>query len=86
MNDLFWLSDAQMAKLEPFFPKSHGKPRVERHYLHQSQWFALAELACGIWPAQDTLQPVEAMERERHLRSDASGTGRSRRPDRDPDD
>ena len=29
MSDLFWLNDAQMAKLEPFFPKSHGKPRVD---------------------------------------------------------
>ena len=29
MSDLFWLSDAQMARLERFFPKSHGKPRVD---------------------------------------------------------
>ena len=29
MSDLFWLSDEQMAKLAPFFPKSHGKPRVD---------------------------------------------------------
>lgn len=29
MSDLFWLSDAQMARLEPVFPKSHGKPRVD---------------------------------------------------------
>ena len=29
MSDLFWLSDEQMARLEPFFPKSHGKPRVD---------------------------------------------------------
>ena len=29
MSDLFWLSDAQMARLEPFFPKSHGKPLVD---------------------------------------------------------
>ena len=29
MSDLYWLSDAQLAKLEPFFPKSHGKPRVD---------------------------------------------------------
>ncbi len=28
MSDLYWLSDAQMTKLEPFFRKSHGKPRV----------------------------------------------------------
>ena len=29
MSDLFWLTGAQMARLEPFFPKSHGKPRVD---------------------------------------------------------
>ncbi len=29
MSDLFWLSDAQMARLEPYFPQSHGKPRVD---------------------------------------------------------
>ncbi len=29
MSDLFWLTDTQMARLEPFFPKSHGKPRVD---------------------------------------------------------
>ena len=28
MSDLFWLRDAQMARLAPFFPKSHGKPRA----------------------------------------------------------
>lgn len=29
MSDLFWPTDAQMARLEPFFPKSHGKPRED---------------------------------------------------------
>ncbi len=29
MSDLFWLTDAQMARLEPYFPKSHGRPRVD---------------------------------------------------------
>lgn len=29
MSDLYWLSDAQMARLEPFFPKPHGKPGVD---------------------------------------------------------
>ncbi len=29
MSDLYWLSDAQMARLETYFPKSHGKPRVD---------------------------------------------------------
>ncbi|WP_299644146.1 transposase [uncultured Ruegeria sp.] len=27
MSDLYWLTDEQMAKRAPFFPKSHGKPR-----------------------------------------------------------
>jgi transposase len=29
MSNLFWLSEAQMARLRPYFPKSHGKPRVD---------------------------------------------------------
>ena len=29
MSDLFWLSEAQMARLEPLFPKSHGRPRLD---------------------------------------------------------
>ena len=29
MSDLYWLTDHQMAKPEPFFPKSHRKPRVD---------------------------------------------------------
>jgi len=29
MSDLFWLTDEQVKRLRPFFPKSHGKPRVD---------------------------------------------------------
>ena len=29
MSDQYWLNDAQMARLAPYFPKSHGKPRVD---------------------------------------------------------
>ena len=29
MSNLYWLSEAQMERLEPFLPKSHGKPRVD---------------------------------------------------------
>jgi len=29
MSDLFWLTRAQLARLEPYFPLSHGKPRVD---------------------------------------------------------
>ena len=30
MSDSYWVTDAQMARLERYFPKSHGKPRVVR--------------------------------------------------------
>src|SRR5271156_1972977 len=29
MSDLFWLSKAQMRRIEPYFPLSHGVPRVD---------------------------------------------------------
>ena len=34
MSDLYCSDDAQMARLEPYFPGSHGRPRVDdRHVL-----------------------------------------------------
>jgi len=29
MSDLSWLTDPPIARLKPFFPKSHDKPRVD---------------------------------------------------------
>ena len=29
MSDLYWLTDDQMKRLRPHFPKSHGRPRVD---------------------------------------------------------
>lgn len=29
MSDLYWLTDEQMVRLSPYFPKSHGKPQVD---------------------------------------------------------
>ncbi|WP_331459641.1 transposase [Paracoccus liaowanqingii] len=29
MSTLFWLTDAQMARLRRFRPQSHGRPRVD---------------------------------------------------------
>ncbi|WP_293974480.1 transposase [Sphingopyxis sp.] len=28
MSDLYWLTDGQIARLQPYFPKSHGRERV----------------------------------------------------------
>ncbi len=29
MSEPYWLTDEQMARLVPYFPKGHGKPRVD---------------------------------------------------------
>lgn len=29
MSNLFWLTNEQMERLQPYFPKSHGMPRVD---------------------------------------------------------
>lgn len=29
MSELFWLSEGQVERLKPYFPKSRGKPRVD---------------------------------------------------------
>ena len=29
MSELYWLTDEQMARLQRYFPKSHGRPRVD---------------------------------------------------------
>ena len=29
MSDQFWLSEEQLARIEPYFPLSHGMPRVD---------------------------------------------------------
>lgn len=29
MRDLFWLAETQMRRIEPYFPLSHGIPRVD---------------------------------------------------------
>ena len=61
VNDLYWLTDEQLARLEPYFRKSHGRPAgkrstgVERDHLRQSLWPALAGRAEGLRPPQDAV-------------------------------
>ena len=37
MSDLFWLTTSQLARIEPCFPLSHGKPRVDGHAVRSLQ-------------------------------------------------
>jgi len=54
VDRLSWLTDAQMARLEPFFPKSHGKPRVD-DWRVLSQRLAMVRCRLGIRSTQDPL-------------------------------
>ena len=73
MSNLFWLADEQMAKLSPFFPKSHGKPRVDDKRVLSGIIFInrnglrRRDAPRILRAAQDALQSLEALERERHL-------------------
>jgi transposase len=67
MSDLYWLSDEQMARLRRYFPKSHGRPRVDDRRVLSGIVFVnrnglrWCDAPKGLRPAQDTLQPVEAV-------------------------
>ena len=51
MTDLFLLSEAQMRRIEPYFPLSHGIARVDdrrivsAHHLRDQEWASLARRA-----------------------------------------
>ena len=61
MSDQFWLTPAQLNRIKPHFPLSHGVPRVDDlrvisgiiHVIKPR--FAMAGRAFGLRPSQDTL-------------------------------
>ena len=48
MKNLFYFDDAQIARLEPCFPKSYGKPSVDdRRVLRNTPEVDVAAKLCG---------------------------------------
>jgi transposase len=48
MSDLIWLSEAQMRRIEPYFPLSHGVPRVDDRWVISGITFVIRN---GVrWP------------------------------------
>jgi transposase len=91
MSNLFWLTDAQMARLRPFFPKSHGKPRVDdRRVLSGIIFINRNGLRWCDAPKEygppRPLQPLEAVERQGGLRPDHGWAGCRGRRAEDGDD
>ena len=70
MSELFWLTDGQMARMAPFFSKSHGKPRVDdRRFLSGIIFIVLNGLRWSNAPTayepHKTLTPVGGVGAER---------------------
>ena len=76
MSNLFWLTDAQMARQERFFPKSQGKPRVDDRRVLSGTIFTnrnglrWRDAPKETGPPKTLHIPLEAVERQAHLRSD----------------
>ena len=81
MSDLFWLTEAQMERLTPFFPRSHGKPRVDDRRVLSGIIFInrnglrWRDAPAGLRSAKDALQPMGALEPAGRLRPHLHRTG-----------
>jgi len=57
MSDLFWLTDEQMERLRPFFPKSHGRPRVDDRRVLSGIVFVIRTACAGGTRQAPTARP-----------------------------
>ena len=77
MNDLFWLTEAQLERLRPFFPKPRGIPRVDDRRVLSGIIFInrnglrWRDAPAEHGPPQNAVQPVETLERDGRLRPHA---------------
>src|ERR1700733_3113577 len=88
MADLFLLSEAQMRRIEGYFPLSHGIARVDDRRIVcaivfcDQERIALAGRAARLWPAQDNLQPLRPLEPAGRVQQDFRRAGAQRRQGR----
>jgi transposase len=79
MSDLIWLSEAQMRRVEPHFPLSHGMPRVDDRRIISGIIFIIRNgLRWRNAPeeyGQDRLQPLHPLEPARRVQPDLRRAG-----------
>lgn len=77
MPDQYWLTKAQLKRIEFFFPRTRGIPRVDDRRVAacgqgdnpcDSEWSAMAGCARGLCPPHDALQPVRSLVPHGYLR------------------
>ena len=75
ISELFWLTEVQVGRMSPFFPKSRGKPRADdRRILSGIIYIQRNGLmwkdAPGDYGRHDTLRPLKAVEPDGRLSQD----------------
>jgi hypothetical protein len=79
MADLFLLTRAQMRRVEPFFPRSRGLPRVDDRRVISGIIYVIRNgLQWNDAPrayAQDAVQPICLLERPWRIRAHLRGPG-----------
>ena len=79
MRNLYWLSEAQMERLRPYFRKDHGVPRVNNRRI-LSGIISIAMICddkinrLSMAP-EDPLQSMEKVERYGRIRPNRDGIG-----------
>ena len=54
MSDLIWLTEAQMHRIEPYFPLSHGVPRVDDRRIISGIIFDTLSAGCSAQRLDET--------------------------------
>ena len=81
MSDLIWLSKAQMLRIAPYFPLSHGVPRVDDRRVISGIIFVIRnglrwrDAPKDYGPTQDDLQPLHPLEQARRVQPDLRSPG-----------
>ncbi len=91
MSDLIWLSQAQMRRIEPHFPRSHGVPRVDDRRVVSGIIFVIRNGlrwrdAPKEYGPHKTIQPLHPLEPPRRIQPDLRQIGGERRQARSTDD
>ena len=75
MSNLFWLTEAQTARLLPFFCKCHGRPRVDDIFGLEALLSSSSAVACGGATPWD-YGPAKTLHNRRKRWSDDEVIGR----------
>lgn len=81
MRTLFYLSESQMERISPFFPRSHVSPvpmagTSSAAFFTLSNWTSVEGCSRGIWSVQDAVQSVRQVEQARCFQQDLHRVGK----------